>query len=413
MEWKSHHRLQSKMKTLFLGMFALLFAVTLVFYPEIAFKASLRGLKIWWDVVFPAMLPFFITAELLMGFGVVHLLGVLFEPFMRPLFRVPGSGGFVMAVALISGNPMGAKLTTRLREQNLITKEEGERLVSFACTAGPLFIFGAIAIGFFENPSVGMLLAVVHYVSCFMVAFLMRFHARDKALTPSQNQGGKRFLRAFGAMHRARLEDGRPIGQMLGEAVSSAVQTLLMIGGFIIIFSVLIHVFMYVGITALLASFMLPILQLLHLSDILSIPLVAGVLEMTIGSQMMSEYNSNVSLLIQLAFVSFFLGWNGLSIHAQVASVLSKSDIRYRPYFIGRIMHSFFAFFLTFVFWNIFKPIASSSATPSFLPSWATGVPYNTWDWWVFIQAGTVIILSIWLFFILKKFIQQRNKSMG
>jgi sporulation integral membrane protein YlbJ len=413
MEWKSHRRLQSKMKTLFLGMFALLFAVTLVFYPEIAFKASLRGLKIWWDVVFPAMLPFFITAELMMGFGVVHLLGVLFEPFMRPLFRVPGSGGFVMAVALISGNPMGAKLTTRLREQKLITQEEGERLVSFACTAGPLFIFGAIAIGFFENPSVGMLLAVVHYVSCFIVAFLMRFHAKDKALTPSQNQGGKRLIRAFGAMHRARIEDGRPIGQMLGEAVSSAVQTLLMIGGFVIIFSVLIHVFTYVGITALLAALMLPLLQLLQLSDILSIPLVAGVLEMTIGSQMMSEYNSSVSLLIQLAFVSFFLGWNGLSIHAQVASVLSKSDIRYRPYFIGRIMHSILAFFLTFVFWNMFKPDTTPTFTSSFIPSWATNVPYATWDWWNFVQAFTVITLSIWFFFHLKSFLQHRNKSMG
>jgi sporulation integral membrane protein YlbJ len=401
------HRLQSKCKTLFLGMFALLFAITLVFYPEIAFKASLRGLKIWWDVVFPAMLPFFITAELMMGFGVVHLLGVFFEPFMRPLFRVPGSGGFVMAVALISGNPMGAKLTTRLREQNLITKEEGERLVSFACTAGPLFIFGAIAIGFFENAAVGMILAVVHYVSCFIVAFFMRFHARDKQQTPSQNHGGKRFIRAFQAMHQARIADGRPIGQMLGEAVTSAVQTLLMIGGFVIIFSVLIHVFTYVGITALFASILLPILQLLQLSDIISIPIVAGLLEMTIGSQMISEYTTNISLLIQLAFVSFFLGWNGLSIHAQVASVLSKSDIRYRPYFFARILHSFLAFFLTFFFWNLFGPKSQPAAQT---PAWSTEIPYaSDIHWWFYLQTSAVIILSLWLCYLLRTWRQQNN----
>ncbi|WP_420833064.1 sporulation integral membrane protein YlbJ [Shimazuella soli] len=398
------HRLQSQSKTLFLGMFALLFAVTLVFYPEIAFKASLRGLKIWWDVVFPAMLPFFITAELMMGFGVVHLLGVFFEPFMRPLFRVPGSGGFVMAVALISGNPMGAKLTTRLREQNLITKEEGERLVSFACTAGPLFIFGAIAIGFFENPSVGMILAVVHYVSCFIVAFLMRFHAREKRLTPSANHGGKRFIRAFSAMHHARIADGRPIGQMLGEAVTSAVQTLLMIGGFVIIFSVLIHVFTYVGITALLASILQPILQLLHLSDIISIPLVAGILEMTIGSQMISEYTSNVSLLVQLAFVSLFLGWNGLSIHAQVASVLSKSDIRYRPYFFARILHAILAFFLTFIFWKLFQPSLQPIA-----PAWTTGITHNPMHWWSYLQVFSLVALSLWLFYLLKRIQKQQD----
>jgi sporulation integral membrane protein YlbJ len=407
MVWISH-RFQSKLKTLFLGMFALLFAITLVFYPEIAFKASLRGLKIWWDVVFPAMLPFFITAELMMGFGVVHLLGVFFEPFMRPLFRVPGSGGFVMAVALISGNPMGAKLTTRLREQNLITKEEGERLVSFACTAGPLFIFGAIAIGFFENPSVGMILAIVHYVSCFVVAFLMRFHAREKELTPSQNHGDKRFIRAFQAMHRARIVDGRPIGQMLGESVTSAVQTLLMIGGFVIIFSVMIHVFTYVGITALLASILLPILQMLHLSDILSIPLVAGILEMTIGSQMISEYTSNVSLLIQLAFVSFFLGWNGLSIHAQVASVLSKSDIRYRPYFFARILHGGLAFSLTFFFWKLFQPQSQQAAR-----TWSTEIQYASMNWWIYLQISAFVILSIWLFYLLKQTWKRQNYFTG
>ncbi|MXQ53246.1 sporulation integral membrane protein YlbJ [Shimazuella alba] len=402
------HRLQSQLKTVFLAMFALLFAVTLVLYPEIAFKASLRGLKIWWDVVFPAMLPFFITAELMMGFGVVHLLGVLFEPFMRPLFRVPGSGGFVMAVALISGNPMGAKLTTRLREQNLITREEGERLVSFACTAGPLFIFGAIAIGFFENPAAGVLIAVVHYVSCFIVAFFMRLHARDKELTPSPKHGGKRFIRAFQAMHRARITDDRPIGQLLGEAVSSAVQTLLMIGGFVIIFSVLIHVFTYVGITAWIASLILPILHLLHLSDLLSIPIVAGILEMTIGSQMISENTVNTSLLMQLAFVGFFLGWNGLSIHAQVASVLSKSDIRYRPYFVGRILHGILAFLLTFVFWKPFQPDVQTTA-PASLHIWSTHVPSPVFNWWVCLQGFSLLMLCFWFFFLMKQLLNRKS----
>ena len=88
---------------------AFLTAITLVMYPEQAFASSLKGLKIWWDVVFPSLLPFFITAEMMMGFGVVHFLGILLEPMMRPIFRVPGAGAFVMAVGFISGNPMGCQ----------------------------------------------------------------------------------------------------------------------------------------------------------------------------------------------------------------------------------------------------------------------------------------------------------------
>lgn len=34
----------------------------------------------------------FIVSEMLIGFGVVKFIGILLEPFMRPLFRVPGVG---------------------------------------------------------------------------------------------------------------------------------------------------------------------------------------------------------------------------------------------------------------------------------------------------------------------------------
>lgn len=40
------------------------------------------------------------------------------------------------------------------------------------------------------------------------------------------------------------------------------------------------------------------------------------------------------TLLQQAIIISFILGFNGLSIHAQVASILAKTDIRYLPYFL-------------------------------------------------------------------------------
>ena len=71
--------------------------------PQAALLASIRGLNIWWEVVFPSLLPFFIIAELLISIGVVKFIGVILEPLMRPLFRVPGIGGFVWAMGMASG----------------------------------------------------------------------------------------------------------------------------------------------------------------------------------------------------------------------------------------------------------------------------------------------------------------------
>ncbi|WP_052807449.1 sporulation integral membrane protein YlbJ [Risungbinella massiliensis] len=355
---------QSKWKTILLAGVGIFLALVLVLYPEEGFRSSVRGLKIWWDVVFPSLLPFFITAELLMGFGVVHLMGVLLEPLMRPLFRVPGAGAFVVAVALISGNPMGSKLSTRLREQKLLTQAEGERLVCFTSTSGPLFIFGAVAVGFFENAKLGLVLATIHYISTITVGLCMRFYRSDDP--PSPQIGSRRenlFIRAMRAMHRARIKDGRPIGQLLGEAVTSAVQTLLMIGGFIIIFSVFVHLLTYVGITKLFSIFLAFLFQTFSIPATLADPSIAGIFEMTLGSQVVSEPDVQASIFAKIVLVSAFLAWNGFSIHAQVASVLAKSDIRYKPYLFARILHVCFAIAFTFLLWPILDHLVTEKPT--------------------------------------------------
>jgi hypothetical protein len=123
---------------------------------------------------------------------------------------------------------------------------------------------------------------------------------------------------------------------------------------------------------------------------------------------MISEYTANVSLLTQLALVSFFLGWNGLSIHAQVASVLSKSDIRYRPYFIGRILHAVLGFLLTFIFWDLLRPLS-----PQALPTWTTGNHFAPMPGWMYLQISAFVILSMWLVYLLKQTWKRQNKAAG
>lgn len=44
------------------------------------------------------------------------------------------------------------------------------------------------------------------------------------------------------AMEQAHRRDGRAFGRLLGDSVTSSVQTLMMIGGFIMMFSVIVQV---------------------------------------------------------------------------------------------------------------------------------------------------------------------------
>lgn len=160
--------------------------VVMLLYPQPILQAALTGVGIWWDVLFPALFPFFIITELLLSYGIVHFFGTLLDPLMRPLFRVPGIGGFVMAMGFASGYPVGARLTSQLYDQKLVNSEEGERLVAFTSTSDPIFLIGAVSIGFFHSVEIALILGLAHYSTGILIGLLMRFYARKQAMTRHQ-----------------------------------------------------------------------------------------------------------------------------------------------------------------------------------------------------------------------------------
>ena len=347
----------SIIKSALLALIAVIMAAALIVMPQESFEASVRGLNIWLEIVFPSLLPFLIIAEMLIAFGVVKLMGVFLEPLMRPLFKVPGAGGFVWAMGLASGNPSGAKLTARLRDEGQLSRIEAERLVSFTSSSNPLFIFGAVSIGFFHNAKLGILLGLAHYAANIFVGLFMRFYGRKEEKNTlyraSNDTKNLSIITALKTMHRTRLKDQRPIGKILGDAVNSSIQTLLMIGGFIIIFSVVNKLLFHLHITGFFASIISSLFHTLQIPASLSIPFISGLFEITLGSQLTSQAN-DATLLSQAVIVSALLAFGGFSIQAQVASILAETDIRFKPFFLARLLHTLFASLLTLILW---KPV--------------------------------------------------------
>lgn len=341
---------KSIFKTLFLAASAALLAGALIKFPQQALEASVRGVNMWWEIVFPSLLPFFIISELLISFGVVAFIGVMLEPLMRPLFKVPGVGGFIWAMGMASGFPSGAKLTTRLRQEKQLSKIEAERLISFTNSSNPLFIFGAVSIGFFHNPALGIVLAAAHYIANFFVGLSMRFYGQDNRRIPEKNRS-LLLKQALRKMHHTRLKEKRPFAKILGDSILSSIETLLQIGGFIILFSVINKLLYIINITEYISYIFQYILSLLQLSVDFSLPFISGLFEITLGSQMISSV-SNVPLLQQAILTSFILAFNGFSVHAQVASIIAPTDIRFAPYFFARILHGIFASIITIIVWK-------------------------------------------------------------
>src|SRR5699024_8828159 len=99
----------------------------------------------------------------------------------------------------------------------------------------------------------------------------------------------------------------------------------------------------------------------------------------------------HVPLLMQLVLISFILGFHGFSIQAQVASILAESDIRFYPYFIGRILHALFASILCyFLIQFIFQDVVSLT----FKESPQNAIPWEV-PWKPFGPIITLITISL------------------
>jgi hypothetical protein len=62
--------------------------------------------------------------------------------------------------------------------------------------------------------------------------------------------------------------------------------------------------------------------------------IVKGVLEITIGIEALGKLE--ISMIYKVVIASCFLAFGGFSVHMQVMSQISGTDISYKYFFIGR-----------------------------------------------------------------------------
>jgi sporulation integral membrane protein YlbJ len=342
----------------------ILFAVSMICQPRSVFDGAVMGLKAWWNIVFPSLLPFFIASELLMSFGIVNFMGVLLEPVMRPLFNVPGAGSFVMCIGYTSGYPISSMITARLRSRDLCSRVEAERLMSFTHNSSPLFMLVAVSVGMFGRPELGLVIAGAHYLANLTLGLALRFYGKDdrKVIPVRTNANCNIFIRACREMFEAWRKENRPAGKIIGDAVKNAVTNLLNIGGFIILFAVLIKLLTISGFIGLLSGMLGRVLLPLGFSPELMPALASGFFEMTIGSKMASE--TAAPLVQQVAAVGMILAWSGLCVMAQVTSMISETDIRMTPFVFSRVAHAALSACYTFLLFEPAMSLLSGNTIP-------------------------------------------------
>ena len=323
-----------------LPFFFVIIAICLVIFSKTNLSAASNGLTLWTTCVVPSLFPFFVITNLLSYTKVVTILGRILDKFMKPLFNVSGIGSFAFIMGLISGYPVGAKIIADFREKNLVTKEEGERLLAFTNNSGPLFILSSIGISLFGDTKTGLLLLCTHVLSCITVGIILgRFS--NKSINEFNYQSNNSIVQN----NNVSLKN---LGEVLGNSINNAISTILLIGGFVVIFSVIISILNSTYALDFLSSFLNPILSLLGFDLNFSKPLLSGIIELTNGVKSVSTIHIK-AISQNIVLCAFLLGFGGFSVLLQVFSIVAKTDLSMKKYFWGKLLQGIIASIYTFL----------------------------------------------------------------
>jgi len=334
-----------KLKSLFFPLLFSLFTVSLIFFSSSCSQAVKLGLSLWINSVVPTLFPFFIATELLSHTNIISIIGKFFNIFMKPLFNIRGEGSFALIMGIISGYPVGAKIACDFRKKNICTKEECERLLSFTNNSGPLFILGTVGITMFRNSTIGLLLLITHLLGSFTVGFIFKFWKNNK----TNNRSSNRFDETA-TMKTVHLSN---LGEVLSKSITNSISTIFLIGGFIVVFSIITAILSSTNIIRYLSFLFVPIFNLLHIDISFIEPLLFGLFEITNGINNISNIlTKNISL--NIIFTAFLLGFGGISILLQVWSTIAKTDLSIKPYLYGKLLHACLSALYTFIFLQSF-----------------------------------------------------------
>lgn len=335
-----------KLKRNFFPILFLCFTFSLLLFSKNNLLAVKTGLTLWATSVVPSLFPFFVSTELLMSTNIISQLGIFLKKFMK-IFNIRGEGSFAFIMGMISGYPVGAKIACDFRKKNICSKEECERLLSFTNNSGPLFIIGTVGLSMFKNSTIGVLLFITHILACLTVGIIFRFWKYNS----NKNNEGTSIKNIKNVKNN--YVSFSNLGEILSKSITNSISTILLIGGFVVIFSSIISILKTSGILNYICILISPIFNLFNIDTIFIQGLLTGILEITNGINQISNIACK-KISINIILTAFLLGFGGISVLLQVLSIISKTDLSPKPYVYGKLIQGILASFYCYLAIQLF-----------------------------------------------------------
>ena len=201
---------------------------------------------------------------------------------------------------MISGFPSGAKYTKELLELDYLSLKDSKHTIMYSHFPNPLFVLGSVNLILKDyNLSLKILITII--ISNFII-FISNYKSNSSFPINYNND---------------------TFSNNLTKAINNSFNTMILIYG--------ISLFFYL-ISSIITKYFI-------FNNYFYI-LINGVFDLTKGVFSTTLISNNI---LRSYFILIFISFGSLSIHGQVSSILSSTNISYKYFFVGRVVSTILA----------------------------------------------------------------------
>ena len=285
--------------------FVLYILVNMLLFPSIYLQQTFNGITAWAFNVLPSVLPFMFFTKILSNSNLIEKFSIFFQRPFRVLYKTPAISSYVFLISIISGYPVGAKITADLYENGKITKEDAFKMTSFCSTSGPMFIIGAVGIGMLKNATFGYIILVSHILGAILNGIIYR---------------SVKIKSDFLEKNVQKIQKNSDLSDIILDCALSIIS----VGVIIVIFFVIIT-----SLSPIFSFFPNNIACILE-----------GIIEIT---KSCLDISKSISGTLQVIACSFIISFGGISTILQSLTMLKKLNMPPQFFILQKITHAVFA----------------------------------------------------------------------
>jgi len=263
----------------------------ILFNSKILFSSVSASIVLWKNNIFPTMFTFLMIGEILLSLNI--------SKYIHKIIKLDYNLLSIIVLSIFSGTPSNAKFTIKLLKEKKITDKDATKILSFSHFMNPIFIIGSIGGIFLNDIKLSIIILISHYLPNLIFIFF----------TPNKKT--------------EYVDDKEKVhfNNILSNSIKNSMHTCLIVLGTVVFYSIINS---YIkDINFLPTSFKL---------------VINSILEVTQGIKLISHIK--LSGIIKSTIISMLLSFGGICIHTQVLGIISDSNIKYKNFFITRIIHS-------------------------------------------------------------------------